>query len=137
MYCLHLCTCCWLIHLQGGKVGQRKSETGELGPQGCMTVHSALKRLVFQYCMRAKVPEVDLLADLRYRVFYKTYTKGRGLQRKHETHKTFKRDDHVRVMCDLYGQGSAEATRTRCSFSLCVQCVSRGDEIRDLNWSQC
>jgi hypothetical protein len=101
-----------------------------------MTVHAALKRLVVEYCLKAKVAAVDLLADLRYRVYYKTYTKGRGLKRKHQTHKTFKRDERVSVMCDLYGQGTAEAVRTRLLFALSVQCVARGDELRDLNWSQ-
>ncbi|WIA37675.1 hypothetical protein OEZ86_014570 [Tetradesmus obliquus] len=120
----------------GGKPGQRNSETKRLAPQTAMVVHSALKRLVEEYCIKARAEAVDLLTDLRYRIVYKKYTKGRWLARVHNTHMTFKRDDHIRVMMELYAKGDAESIKTRLLFALCVSCVARGDEVRELTWSQ-
>ncbi|WIA23360.1 hypothetical protein OEZ85_000123 [Tetradesmus obliquus] len=120
----------------GGKISKRKSKDGQLTPQAAMTVHAALRQLVDTYCLKARTGSISLLEDLHYRILYKTYTKGRGLKRLHNTHMTFKSDDHLNLMAELMAQGDAESIITRLMFALGVSTVSRGDEIRDLRWSQ-
>lgn len=130
----HLLAAC--LHLQGGKVAMRKDQSGRIGAQAAMAVHSALKQLVTDYCLKAKAPALNLLADTPYRILYRHYTAGRGFARVHQSHKTFTCDHHIGVMCDAYGKGDEESVRTRLAFALSVATVSRGDEIRDITWSQ-